>query len=506
MSKMTTTVYEMVNQVLGDARQKMASSGTQKTAAARPQSTPPASFKSQLSNGYLSKLANACDHLAVNIHHVADARSPKEKLAEYAAINAAMAKMAVEGEAHDPSTKTPSEYTSPQSVPTEVGGTGVGGASAIPVDVPGDGPSILDAGESGEATPAHVPDTTPGGEATTPTSASNALETNKGMMMPPQPDDLLKQPGGDVHMGEKVAQARERVMAKIAARHGTGMEPALQAKHQKLAQLKYAANAENPAHIAAGSMPVLQSEGGIPSPLSQGSEVGSNTPRELAPNSGAGAGRELVSSNESAIDATKGQAKQQNKGTLSELLVEPAMSKAHDKVLDKSLENASTAGVKISAARALLKKFAGTSPENARKLALMLKQAQVPAVTAAGEPVPGAEEPPPEAPPPEAAPPVPEAPVEPGAEEEIPPEVAAEEGEIPESLDIDEGSLEDVTPEELALAEELLAAQEGGGEEEDLDTAPEAGEEDQEKVQQFGGMGGMGGPAAAPPMPSPSVL
>jgi hypothetical protein len=500
MSMMTTSVYEMVNQVLGDARKKVASSGTAKVAA-KPQSTPPASFKSQLSDGYLSKLANACDHLAVNIHQVADERTPKEKLAEYAAINRALTKVAVEGEAHDPNTKTPSEFTSPNSVPTEVGGTGVGGSSAIPVEAAKDGPPVLDAGESGEATPAHVPDAVPGSEAPTPTSSANALETNKGMMMPAQPDDLIKQPGGDVHMGEKVAQARERVLAKLAKRHGFGLDAAINVKQQKLAQLKQAANAENPASIMAGTNPVLQSEAGVPSPLSQGSEVGSNTPRELAPNSGAGAGRELVSSNESAIDATKGQAKAQNKGTLSELLVEPAMSAAHDKVLDKSLENTSTAGVKISAARALLKKFAGTSPENARKLAMMVQQAQGPAVTAAGEPVPDAEEAAEEEAPP---PPPPEAeavPEEAMPEEEVP-EVATEDGEIPESLDVDEGSLEDVTPEELALAEELLAAQEGG-EEEDLDAAPVAGEEDTEKVQQFGGMAS---PAAPPPMASPPVM
>lgn len=485
---MTTSVYEMVNQVLGDARQKMASSGVKKEAA-KSQSTPPASFKSQLSDGYLSKLANACDHLATNIHTVADERTPQEKLAEYAAINRALAKMAVEGEPHDPSTSTSGEFTGPNSVPTEVGGTGVGGASAIPVEEAKDGPPVLDAGESGEATPAHVPDAVPGMEAPTPASSANALETNKGMNMPAQPDTLMKQPGGDVSMGEKVAHARERVLAKLAKRYG--LSP-VTAKRQKLAQLKQAADAENPASIQAGTAPVLQSEPGVPSPQSQGAEAGSNTPRELAPNSGAGAGRELVSSNESAIDATKGQAKAQNKSTLSELLVEPAMSAARDKVLDKSLENTSTAGVKISAARALLKKFAASSPENAAKLAALLKEAQAPAVTAAGEPVPSPEE---EAAAEEAA----------AVPEEIPeaePEVAIEDGEIPESLDIDEVSLEDVTPEELALAEELLAAQEGG-EEEDLESAPVAGEEDSEKLQQFGGMSA---PAAPPPMPSPPVM
>jgi hypothetical protein len=197
-----------------------------------------------------------------------------------------------------------------------------------------------------------------------------------------------------------------------------------------------------PAQISAGTEPELQREQGIPSQLSQGAEAGNNTPRECAPNSGEGSGRELISSNEAAINATKQQAKRQNKGALSELLSEPALTEATDKTLQESLDNTSSAGVKISAAKEMIRKFASASKGNALKVKALAKLAE-------GEGLPpaaaGAEQ------------------AEPAADEAA---VAAAQGEgEPGVMDHAlNAAAAGVTPEDLAQAHALLAASAGGGE------------------------------------------
>ena len=241
-------------------------------------------------------------------------------------------------------------------------------------------------------------------------------------------------------------------------------------------QVKTAEDAINPAVIVGGSAPDLQTAAGVPSQLSQGYEAGEGTPRECAPNTGEGAGRELLSSNESVINATKAQAKGQNKSALNEVLTEPAMSAAHDHVLSESLDNTSSAGVKISAARELLRKFAGQSRENAFLLSELVKAAQEAGSGVAGEEgslspedlaaaaqgASGAQPMPPGAMPPGAMPP--------GA---IPPEglggmggmegaegMEGEESGMPSDEALEAASA-GVTPEELLAAHTLLASQAG---------------------------------------------
>jgi hypothetical protein len=69
------------------------------------------------------------------------------------------------------------------------------------------------------------------------------------------------------------------------------------------------------------------------------------------------AGRQMISSNSAPKGATKREAKAPRKAELKQVLTEPALSSAHDDVVNKSLRNASKGGVKIAAARALLEKI-----------------------------------------------------------------------------------------------------------------------------------------------------
>jgi hypothetical protein len=594
---MNMSVFEMVHQVLGDAKKKMASdassAGTKTKAAAVRQSH--ASTKvATTSTQYLNKLADACDFLADHIGEVVDTRTPQEKLAELEAVQAALYKKAFEVGGNAPKDPSLAGYKGegdkgehqdeeaegasipPVTPPLDDGAPNPGGPNsamvATPAMTPGAAPEGGDLGEasSGNQPPKAV---TPN-ESAYPTAPANSLETNKDMMMASQPEDVLKQalavPGALTRAGEAIrgagskalGWAKEPVQAltegrKIRAAMGgaAGKSPGILrdaldvakaypgqtaaavgtagvlgaggvmggkallggdkevranailnrvtgqdkvATRQKLAKAKKAAvllqkaaqsgipkavalnilgldkQAEDalfPAQISAGTEPVLQSDPGTPSALMQGSEAGVNTPRETAPNSGEGAGRELLSSNEAAINATKGQAKRQNKGALSEILSEPAMSAGHDRTLQETLDNTSSAGVKISAAREMIRKFASKSPENARKVRALAKLAEEGGIPMA----------------PEAA-----------MAEEAP----AEAGPMEAAL---QAAASGVTPEDVAQAHELLAAVGEGGEMGEPGEAPEAGLEDTEKQEQFGaaapGGGGLGGPGAQPPMP-----
>lgn len=69
-------------------------------------------------------------------------------------------------------------------------------------------------------------------------------------------------------------------------------------------------------------------------------------------------GREMIASNTAPVAATKAKAKAPQKKLMSQVLTEPMQSKANDSKVSENLRNASKGGVKIAAARELLKKVA----------------------------------------------------------------------------------------------------------------------------------------------------
>jgi hypothetical protein len=619
-----TSVYAMVHQVLADSKKKLeegqtkVASSTQRSAASHTVSGRRSGF---------SKIADACDRLAECIHLVNDDRSPREKLAEYAAIHQALTKRAFDVGNDAPKEPSLSAYQGtgnkgehqdqeaegssqpPVSVPLDDGSPNPGGPDsallAVPAMTPGES---LDAGESGEATDAHQsPDEVTPNESPQPLDAANALETNQDMMMPEQPEDVLKQSaamrkhaymralskqadlssGNLLNVRETGAATPgelqgERAGRRVGAVSGlaagalggaalgagvplaardispmflTGLHPEearnaaqllKRAPFKTLAALgsvggllaggalgtslgrgiggnlgltvgsikgpsqfdktsslkkassvrklqimaKIAEDALNPAQIEAGTEPELQSADGIPNQLSQGSEVGELTPRETAPNVGEGSGRELLSSIEAAINATKSDAKGQNKGPLSEVLTEPAMSEAHDETLAESLDNTDSAGVKISsaqvsAARELLRRYINSAPGNAMKVAAILKMSADGADAADIAPGGGG------------------APMPTGGEMTSYPtdaEVAPmeEEGVGEVSEEALAAASQGVTPEEVEQAQQLLAMQELAGGMEGQQEAPAAGAENMEVTSQMGGMG-----MSSQPTPSP---
>ena len=545
-----TSVFEMVHSVLAESKEKLASQTKTASATSRPKTKTSSAGSQRRQSVDFLKIADACDHLAKHIHLVNDERTPQEKLAEYAAIQKAIEKKAADtwpavgkDAPDDPSLagyqdtgdkgehqekEAPPESQSPKTPPLDSGAPNPGGPNtaiqALPNLTPGENPA--EAGGQGESTDAHqTPESTSPTEAPNPMDPENAMETNKDMMMPEQPADVLKQAArqsptyrrvwGDAEMQSKVAAAAKQAKAAIvmlqkAAQSGVPRGMAVKLAQQKFgsAITKVAEDALYPAQISAGTDPALQTDPGTPSVLSQGSEAGVNTPREAAPNVGEGSGRQYIASNEAAMNMTKGQAKTQNKGALGEILTEPALSSAHDKSLDQSLDNTSSAGVKISAARAsaareLLRKFQESSPENARKVASVLKKAEPDSASVApgGGAPPGPSEM--TAVPDENAPASEPSPMPEG--QAIPEEPEGEETPVvsDEALQAAESG---VTPEELAQAEQLLAMQGLAGEVqagEEQEEAPGAEEEAEKGSQGMGmspsmpmsspGGGGMGG-------------
>jgi hypothetical protein len=502
MQKNDLSVYSMVHKVLTESKEKLASesSGLDKTAAV----AEPKPQKLVSSYNEFLKIADACDHLSGNLHVINDDRTSAEKLAEYVEIHRALQKEALDGDNSTGSHQTQeadSDSQSPKTVGTDDSGTGVGAGNAIPSEQTDTAGTGIEAGQGGAATPAHqTPKSTQPTEKPNPQDAANAVETNSEMMMPEQPVDILKQSSPTLQaliaerqgsMGQRVKLASALLYKAASAGVPANVTVAMIRTRCGDELAKMAEDALNPAQISGNTKPILQQESGVPSPLSQGAEVGNNTPRETAPTSGEGGGRELLSSVEAAINATKGKAKAQNKGALNEVLTEPSMSKAHDKVLHESLDNTSGAGVKISsaqanAARELLRKFQDSSPGNNQKLAALAKLSLDPEMAAGGGAPPmggdGA--------------PAPEDEVGDALEEE-----GAEgvEGPSPEAM---EAAAAGVTPEEVAEAEQLLAAQ--GAQAEEAAAAEEAagaGAPPEGGVPEAGGAAApMGGAPSAPMM------
>jgi hypothetical protein len=473
------SVYAMVQSVLTESKEKLASetSGLDKTASM----VEPEPKKVASDYADFLKIADACDHLSGHLHLVEDQRTPAEKLAEYDEVrralnkeafsvgNAAPSEPSQPSDAGDNSTGTHQTQTaneesqSPKTVTPDSSGTAVGASNAIPSEQNNATGTGIEAGQSGSATAGHQsPKSVQPSEKANPQDAANSVDTNLEMMMPAQPVDILKQsaaknsPTLQALVAQKQGSAVHQVkMASVllhkAAESGIPADVTLAMIRTRFGDgiAKIAEDALNPAQIAANTKPLLQTEPGVPSQLSQGAEAGSNTPRETAPTSGEGGGRELLSSVEAAINATKGKAKQQNKGALNEVLTEPPLSKAHDKTLQESLDNTSRAGVKISsaqadAARELLRKFQGSSPENNLKLAALAKLSMDPEMAAGG-----------------GVPPTAGGDMAPAPEDEIGDALEEEGAEglggpSPEAM---EAAKAGVTPEEVAEAEELLAAQ-----------------------------------------------
>lgn len=211
------------------------------------------------------------------------------------------------------------------------------------------GKNTIAPGQQGAATPAHqvpksTPQVNPGNQ---PHGPATALETNKPVAGKQKVSSALTAP---------IALIRKTAGIKVGAAvaptaPALGVDPRL--VESFLGAVKTAEDAINPAKISAGS-----ADSTMLTRSAAGEDGG-------APAGGKPQGpTNLIASNDAAKNYTKGDAKAQVKPQLKAVLSEPALSSAHDNVLQKALTHTGQAGVKISssvkaaAARALLEKMA----------------------------------------------------------------------------------------------------------------------------------------------------
>jgi len=209
------------------------------------------------------------------------------------------------------------------------------------------------------APPAHMTETVqmpgkgPGALEVTQATASKTLPDHHGqgkqtVPMTPPTEKVLKPEHGGTAMGTNDKHApgeHEHTPQVVVAKHGAAE---IYAGNLARLGIKVAEDAINPAHISAGPA--------VPPDTSQAGQPGGE-PAGGAPQGPTG----LVSSNQGAIDYTKGQAKAPGDADLKKWFTEPAMK--NDSTLQDVFDSTGKAGVKISAA------VAGTKEEEAVKTA-----------------------------------------------------------------------------------------------------------------------------------------
>ena len=222
---------------------------------------------------------------------------------------------------------------------------------------PGEGPNALrvmeatssetniDAGESGQATSKNQPPQTPSlqPDKAQVGNAGTGLATNDDTTHPEQPVSPVK------NASVKLADSNlERVLGLLKKASVTVHLKEVVKSGSAPIQLirKLAEDAINPAHI--------QSPANVDpaKPPPGASASGEDQPSEPAD---VNSQKNLISSNEAAINYTKGQAKADPKKDVNQLLSEPALSSSTDKVLERTLDNTGQAGVKISSAKSMSK-------------------------------------------------------------------------------------------------------------------------------------------------------
>lgn len=176
--------------------------------------------------------------------------------------------------------------------------------------------TVLEAGQSGHAVSKDLPAaSTTQGEKVQVGKANTGLTTNDDTRHPAQPLEPIPN-------------------QKVTLKHAAALQASNLDRVYKLAGLKIAEDAINPAKITAG--PVAPHSG-----LKSG-EGGPSEPSDV------NSQKRMIASNEAAINYTKQEAKADPKADVNHLLVEPALSAAHDNVLNKAFTHTGVAGVKLS--------------------------------------------------------------------------------------------------------------------------------------------------------------
>jgi hypothetical protein len=226
-------------------------------------------------------------------------------------------------------------------------GPGQGAGQVMQVlEAKSEGDGVMEAGQSGQAISQDVPPKDPPLMKTDEQNADpgNAMQTNDDMEHPEQPEDPMGNEKAPI-AAQKQAQVNLGYLLQLA-----GMAPGEEQKTAALAKknfealAKLAEDAINPAQISAGAE---TAQGADAPDGASASEDGPIPPEPSDVNSQ----KRMIASNDAAINYTKREAKSDPKKDLGKVINEPALSAAHDSVLQKAWDNTDRAGAKIASAK-----------------------------------------------------------------------------------------------------------------------------------------------------------
>jgi hypothetical protein len=264
----------------------------------------------------------------------------------------------------------------------------------------------IDAGQSGQATSKNQPPQTPAlqPEQVQQGNAGTGLQTNDSLMLPGYPaDGPIKNGSANLEASNRARMSKLSGLKDLGKRAvetvkdhsqgiGTaalgataaglgyaggrlhGIAKAHEGKDKKASVVslirKLAEDAINPAQISgSGNIDPVEPPPGA-------SAAGEQVPSEPGDVTSQ---KRLISSNEAAINYTKGQAKEDPKRDVAQVLTEPPLSAAHDKVLERAFDATGRAGVKISSA-GVVKTASSVGQIGATRVLLgrLLKEASAP--------------------------------------------------------------------------------------------------------------------------------
>jgi hypothetical protein len=246
-------------------------------------------------------------------------------------------------------------------------GPGQGAGQVMEVlEAKAEGDGVMEAGQSGQAISKDVPKKDPTMRSFPDSKGpANVMDDNLEMQHPEQPVD----PMGNEHASnaaQKQAEANLQHLLELS-----GMAQGEEAKTAALAQknmellAKMAEDAINPAQISGGQA----SAQGADAP--DGASAAQEGPIPPEP-SDVKSQKQMIATNQAAIDYTKRQAKADPKKDLGKVIDEPALSAAHDSVLQKAWTHTNEAGAKIASAESPSSKLTKTAAAHA----LLLKLAE----------------------------------------------------------------------------------------------------------------------------------
>ena len=199
-------------------------------------------------------------------------------------------------------------------------------------------------------------------------TVGGGIGARKGYLAAMEANKPLNTEEDDVEKAGSILAKRAHALLKEATQVQQPAAASPATNPSGMGEAKTAEDAINPAQISGGQAPA---QGATPPPGAVAS--GEGAPSEPAD---VNSQKNLISSNEAAINYTKKDAKGDPKSDLKDVLTEPALSAGTDKTLQQTLDHTEQAGAKISSAQKVPQPEINATAKVARARAVLAKLAE----------------------------------------------------------------------------------------------------------------------------------